>query len=271
MDDVNQDRDGSTDSAMDIHLNAGRSLLNFIDRSPTPFHVVDELRRWLKKKSFMELDEADAWELRSGGKYFVIRNDSSLVAFVVGEQVPEVAGMKIIGAHTDSPNLKIKPNPAYEKNGYVQLGVEVYGGVLLSTWTDRDLSLAGRVVLEGKGSRLESRLLMINRPILRIPQLAIHLNRKVNDKGLILNKQTHMAPTMALADAEMNCETRLRDMVAEELRCPPEEIAGMELSLFDLQKGVLGGPENEFLFSARLDDLASCHAATTALLESETK
>lgn len=271
MDDISMDREGSTDSEPEVYQKAGQSLLDFIDRSPTPFHAVDELKRWLFENNFTELHEADAWSLARGGKYFVIRNDSSLIAFVVGEQAPEVSGMKIIGAHTDSPNLKIKPNPAYEKNGYVQLGVEVYGGVLLSTWTDRDLSLAGRVVLGGRGSRLESRLFRVNRPILRIPQLAIHLNREVNEKGLILNKQTHMAPVLALTNPELKSEAQLRDLVAGEMQCLPGEITSLELSLFDMQKGALGGAGKEFLFSARLDNLASCHAATTALLECESK
>ena len=125
-----------------------QSLLGFIDRSPTPFHAVQEMTSALSNKGFIELKETDAWTLKPNGKYFLTRNDSSLIAFVVGSE-PE---FKIIGAHTDSPNLRLKPQAVYAKNGYLQLGVEVYGGVLLSTWTDRDLSLAGRVILAGKKS-----------------------------------------------------------------------------------------------------------------------
>ena len=123
-----------------------RSLLEFIDKSPTPFHAVKTLKDQLQKAEYVELYEHEEWKLSPGGQYFVVRNGSSLVAFSVGSEKPQDSGFKIIGAHTDSPNLRLKPNPTYVKNGYVQLGVEVYGGALLSTWTDRDLSLAGRVI-----------------------------------------------------------------------------------------------------------------------------
>lgn len=252
----------------DPYLPAGRSLLEFIDRSPTPFHAVAELGRMLKAGGFAELDEADAWDLAPGGKYYATRNGSSLAAFVVGSRPPETAGFKIIGAHTDSPNLRIKPNPAYEKNGYVQLGVEVYGGVLLSTWTDRDLSLAGRVVLKSGKREPATRLVKIDRPVLRIPQLAIHLNRSVNDKGLVLNQQTHLPPILALTRDKTKPGDVLKNLLAGEIGCKAEDIASMELSLYDVQKGAFAGAEGEFLFAPRLDNLASCHAAATALLES---
>ena len=119
-----------------------QDLLNFIDRSPTPFHAVDEMKHLLFHEGYSELKEISPWELTPNGKYFLTRNDSSLIAFIFGMKAHDASGFKIIGAHTDSPNLKLKPNPTYKKNGYLQLGVEVYGGVLLSTWTDRDLSLA---------------------------------------------------------------------------------------------------------------------------------
>ncbi|MGY8765414.1 MAG: M18 family aminopeptidase, partial [Nitrospinaceae bacterium] len=182
-----------------------RSLLDFIDKSPTPFHAVKTLKDQLKKAEYVELYEHEEWKISAGGQYFVVRNDSSLVAFSVGSEKPQDSGFKIIGAHTDSPNLRLKPNPAYVKNGYVQLGVEVYGGALLSTWTDRDLSLAGRVILKVTNEKSSktvhdkykslpsldnygcvTRLVKFNRPLLRIPQLAIHLNRSVNEKGLVL-------------------------------------------------------------------------------------
>ena len=127
----------------------------------------------------------------------IVRNDSSLIAFIIGTKTKNASGFKIIGAHTDSPNLKLKPNPAYEKSGYIQLGVEVYGGVLLTTWTDRDLSLAGRVIIKGK-KEPQSKLVRFDEPLLRIPQLAIHLNRDVNEKGLTLNKQNHLPPIFSM-------------------------------------------------------------------------
>lgn len=267
------------------------SLLELIDRSPTPFHAVEQFKDQLESEGYVELAEQDSWDLSQGGKYFVTRNGSSLTAFCVGSKLPEEAGFKIIGAHTDSPNLRLKPNPTYVKSGYVQLGVEVYGGALLTTWTDRDLSLAGRVVLRStvpkktrKSSHTkqksssslmdygcESRLVKFGRPLLRIPQLAIHLNRSVNEKGLVLNPQNHLPPVFALADGKIKSKKMLEELVAGELKCKPGDILGMELQLFDLQKGTLAGANNEFIFASRLDNLASCHAAMSALLESPRK
>jgi len=243
------------------------SLLELIDASPTPFHATSELAALLKAEGFTEVREADTWSLKKGGRYYVTRNDSSLVAFVMGSKPAEQAGFKMIGAHTDSPNLRLKPNPVYQKSGYVQLGVEVYGGVLLTTWTDRDLSLAGRVVLKSKKGVPVSRLLKINRPLLRIPQLAIHLNREVNEKGLQLNMQTHLPPILQMAEKNLSSENVLKKLVSRELRCKAEEIVSFDLALYDVQDSTFAGPNNEFVFAPRLDNLASCHAATLGLLE----
>ena len=204
--------------------------------------------------------------------------------------MPEEVGFKIIGAHTDSPNLRLKPNPTYIKNGYIQLGVEVYGGALLTTWTDRDLSLAGRVILRESPKQISksrhskknlfpsfmesgsiTQLVKFDRPLLRISQLAIHLNRSVNEKGLVLNPQKHLPPVFALVDKNIKSNKILEELVSEELGCKPADIIGLDLQLFDLQKGSLGGMNNEFIFSSRLDNLASCHAAVVALLDSPKK
>ena len=242
-----------------------QSLLEFIDRSPTPFHAVQEITNTLSNKGFIEIKETDAWRLKPNGRYFLTRNDSSLIAFVVGSK-PE---FKIIGAHTDSPNLRLKPQAVYAKNGYLQLGVEVYGGVLLSTWTDRDLSLAGRVVLAGKKNP-STKLIRFKQALLRIPQLAIHLNRNVNKKGLILNEQNHLPPIFSMQNKSAPDEV-LKKMVARELKCKPVNIMGLDLSLYDTQPGTLAGAEREFIFSGRLDNLASCHSAMHALTESTMK
>ncbi|MBT4128781.1 MAG: M18 family aminopeptidase [Nitrospina sp.] len=242
-----------------------QSLLEFIDRSPTPFHAVQEITSTLSNKGFIEIKETDAWRLKPNGRYFLTRNDSSLIAFVVGSK-PE---FKIIGAHTDSPNLRLKPQAVYAKNGYLQLGVEVYGGVLLSTWTDRDLSLAGRVVLAGKKNP-STKLIRFKQALLRIPQLAIHLNRNVNKKGLILNEQNHLPPIFSMQNKSAPDEV-LKKMVARELKCKPVNIMGLDLSLYDTQPGALAGAEREFIFSGRLDNLASCHSAMHALTESTMK
>ncbi len=247
-----------------------QALLDFIDASPTPFHAVDGLKSLLLGNGYRELNEEEAWSVTPGDKCFVTRNDSSLVVFEAGGEAPHVSGFKIIGAHTDSPNLRLKPNPVYEKNGYIQFGVEVYGGVLLGTWTDRDLSLAGRVLVKSDGNVTESVLVKSDHPLARVPQLAIHLNRKVNDKGLILNQQTHMPPIVSMVDELISSESVLKQWVAGEIKRPVDDIAGLELMLHDVQKSAFAGMNDEFLFAPRLDNLASCHAATLSLLESET-
>ena len=245
-------------------------LLEFIDHSPTPFHAVEEMKSELIAQGYSELKESDAWELTNNSKHFVTRNDSSLIAFIVGTKTKDASGFKVIGAHTDSPNLKLKPNPSYEKNGYLQIGVETYGGVLLTTWTDRDLSLAGRVIIKGK-KQPQSKLILFDEPLLRIPQLAIHLNRDVNEKGLILNKQNHLPPIFSLSDKKGSNKNLLEKRVAQKLKCKSADILNMELSLYDTQSGAIGGAEGEFIFSSRLDNLASCHAALQALIQSKTK
>jgi aspartyl aminopeptidase len=244
-----------------------RDLLTFIDRSPTPFHAVQEMASTLSEKGFQELDETDAWGLASNGKYFLTRNGSSLIAFTVGSKPDN--GFKIIGAHTDSPNLRLKPNAGFAKSGYLQLGVEVYGGVLLSTWTDRDLSLAGRVILGNKKKPI-SKLVRFEEPLLRIPQLAIHLNRDVNKKGLLLNEQNHLPPIFSLQNKSSSDEILLT-MISRQLKCRPADVIGLELSLYDTQPGTIAGPEGEFIYSSRLDNLASCHSALHALTESTQK
>ena len=255
---------------MSNERNKIQDLLNFIDRSPTPFHAVNEMKNFLFHEGYTELKETSPWKLTPNGKYFLTRNDSSLIAFIVGMKTKDASGFKIIGAHTDSPNLKLKPNPAYEKNGYLQLGIEVYGGVLLSTWTDRDLSLAGRVIIKGKKQPL-SKLVRFDDPLLRIPQLAIHLNRDVNEKGLVLNKQKHLPPIISLTGKKNPAKGLLEKMIGKKLKCRPADILSMELSLYDPQRASTGGAHGEFIFSGRLDNLASCHASLIALIESKNK
>jgi aspartyl aminopeptidase len=187
-----------------------QDLLEYIDDSPTPFHAVAETVTRLEAHGYRPLDETEAWEVSAGAKVYVARGGGSVAAFHIGSAPAHEAGFHLIGAHTDSPNLRVKPNPELKQVGYGQLGVEPYGGVLLHTWLDRDLSLAGRVSL-ADGS---TRLIDFGRELLRIPSLAIHLNRKVNTEGLKLNAQKHMAPVLALDGLE---DMDLRALLAEEL------------------------------------------------------
>jgi aspartyl aminopeptidase len=243
------------------------SLISYLDASPTPFHAAAESARLLREAGFVALSEQDAWELAPGMRAYVVRADSSLVAFVCGEKPPADAGFLIIGAHTDSPNLRIKPSPDVSRHGYRQLAVEAYGGVLLTTWLDRDLSLAGRVSVSDGRDAPRTLLVDLARPLLRIPNLAIHLNRNVNSDGLVLNAQAHLAPILGLLSEDGES---LRELLASELGArgtpsKPEAILGWDLSLYDVQGATVSGVNGEFIQSARLDNLASCFAAVTAL------
>jgi aspartyl aminopeptidase len=243
-------------------------LLAFVREAPTPFHAVDATARRLTAARFVELGAAAPWEGLAGGRYFVIHGGTSLIAFVVPSS-RKLDGFRIVGAHTDSPNLRLKPKPEYAKEGYAQLGVEVYGGALLSSWLDRDLSLAGRVfVRDGSApTGVVPRLLRIDRPLLRVPQLAIHLDRDVNDKGLVLNKQEHLAPVIGLAEGHEG----LHALAAKELGVAKDDVAALELMLYDVTPPSIAGARGEFVFSARLDNLAMCHAATRALADAAPK
>lgn len=240
-----------------------RRLLDYVDASPTPFHAVAEATRLLEAGGYTVLEESEAWQLEAGGRYAVTRNDSTLIAFQVGSD--PAAGFRLVGAHTDSPNLRLKPNAPYGKEGYRQLGVEVYGGVLLATWTDRDLSLAGRVTLRDDPT---PRLLRVDRPLCRVANIAIHLNREANDKGLGLNKQTHLPPLIGL-EGEGEDPRWFEGFLAGELGVESEQILGYDLMLYDVVPSTVSGLAGEFIHAPRLDNLGSCHAGLEALLNTQ--
>jgi aspartyl aminopeptidase len=249
-----------------------RDLMAFIDASPTPYHAVEQAAQRLSRAGFRLLKEEDAWELTPGMRGYVVRGGSSIAAVIVGQAPAREAGFLLIGAHTDSPNLRVRPLPDVRAHGYRQLAVEPYGGLLQSTWMDRDLSIAGRVVVAddsapgGDGGR--THLVDWKRPLLRIPNLAIHLNRTVNSEGLKLNPQTQMVPVLGLTgpgedlDFSELLAARLREQGA---KASAEAIVGYDLCLYDVQPAALAGLHDELLLAARLDNLASCHAAIEAL------
>ena len=239
-------------------MSATARLLELLAASPTPFHAVEASAATLARHGFSELREEDPWELAPGQKRYVKRGGSALVAFVVPERA---SGFRVVGAHTDSPNLRLKPRAAYEKHGYLQLGVEVYGGALLNSWLDRDLGIAGRVFVEGGASRL----VCIDRPMCRVTQLAIHLDREVNDKGVVLHRQEHLPPIVGLSPGYD--EAAFAADIAKAAGVDASEIVSTELMLFDVAKPTLGGARDELIFSARLDNLAMCHAAIEARTE----
>lgn len=247
-----------------------KELIDFIYDSPTAFHAVDSAKTILDQQGFTELKEENSWNLEKGGKYYVTKNDSALTAFVVGLGKVEEHGFRIIGAHTDSPCFRIKPAAEMTvEEHYVKLNTETYSGPILSTWMDRPLSVAGRVTLRG-GDLFNptTKLVNINKPILIIPNLAIHMNRNVN-QGVELNKQKDMLPLMGLINESLEKGNYLISTIAKILNVEFKEILDFDLFLYEYEKGTIVGLNDEFISSPRMDDLAMVHAGITAIAKSE--
>jgi aspartyl aminopeptidase len=265
-----------------------QDLLDVIDASPSPWHVVATSVARLSKAGFMALEESEAWQLEQGGRYYVTRAGSSIIAFTIGQNPLPTSGFHMVGAHTDSPGLRLKPHAAYASDGLIRIGVEVYGGPILATFADRDLSMAGRVNVPTAPSSdknslqtpasekhgFATHLIQLDHPVLRLPNLAIHMNREVNDKGLKFNKQTELPLLFGqvAADAATNgisADAQFLGAIAALLKLEAKDIINFELNVFDTQKGVIWGANQEFVANSQLDNLASCHAALTALLANE--
>lgn len=245
-----------------------QDLLHFIDASPSAWHAVDTTKVRFNNAGFTELHETDAWQLKAGHSYYVTRGDASIIAFRLGKKALTEAGLRIVGAHTDSPGLRLKPKAAYAGGGFVRIGVEVYGGPILATFTDRDLSIAGRVsVRNGTGHTLK--LIKFDRALVRLPNLAIHMNREVNEKGLVLNKQNELPLLFGETEDGIAAEQQFLNLIAKQAGVALEDILTFELNVFDTQKGCFWGAQQEFIANSQLDNLASCHAALSALLASE--
>jgi aspartyl aminopeptidase len=241
-------------------------LLAFINRSPTPYHAVAESVRRLEAAGFVSLSGTDIWRVSPGDRFYLVRGDGSLITFEMGSESPVCGGFRIIGAHSDSPNLRLKPRPDVSKEGYRQLGVAPYGGLLLHTWLDRDLSIAGRVSISSD-SGPRTVLIAFDRPLVRIPSLAIHLSPELKTEGLKLNPQQHSVPIAGLADAPEFVEflaSELREQAIANVQ--PQEILAFDLMLHDAQPAAVSGARGDFIYAPRLDNLASCHAALTALI-----
>lgn len=255
---------------MSDELTFAEELIDFIYESPSAFHAVESVKSILDKKGFSELKEEEKWNLKKGSKYYVTKNNSAIFAFAVGTGNIEEEGFKIIGAHTDSPSFRIKPNPEMvAENTYVKLNTEVYGGPILNTWMDRPLGVAGRVTLRSENPLYPvNKLVNINRPIMIIPNLAIHMNRDVN-KGVELNRQKDVLPLLSLVNDEMEKGNYLLNTVAKELKVEAKDIIDFDLFLYEFEKGSIVGLNNEFISTGRLDDLAMVHAGITALTKVE--
>ena len=238
-----------------------QSLIDFLNAAPTPFHAVQVMADKLLDAGFKELHEENQWNTEPG-KYFVTRNQSSIIAFNLGSTELPKSGIRIVGAHTDSPCLKAKPRPNRNKLGYHQIGVEVYGGVLLNPWFDRDLSLAGRVTHKSTEGKLQNTLIDLKKPIAIIPSLAIHLDREANNNRKV-NPETDMAPVLLQSEADYSLE----ELIAPHIN--DHEILATELSFYDTNPAAVIGERDQFLASARLDNLLSCFTGLTSLVEAD--
>ncbi len=251
-------------------------LLAFLQHSPTPFHAVGEMVQRLSQAGFQRLLESDEWfpgnQADISGRYYVIRNDSSIIAFVLNKPLPE-NGFRMMGAHTDSPCLKVKPEPEIISQNYLQLGVEIYGGVLLNTWFDRELSLAGKVSFVDRKGTVQHALIDFEKTVAVIPSLAIHLDREANNNHCI-NAQQHMPPVlMKIPDGkqtQVNFRKILLSLVqAQHETMKAEQVLDYELSFYDVQVPAVVGLHDDFIASARLDNLLSCYTALQALLKTQ--
>ncbi|KAL4425327.1 hypothetical protein ABPG75_009343 [Micractinium tetrahymenae] len=283
----------SAPAAADLAI--ASDLLAYLNASVTEFHAVEEARQRLLAAGFTQLSERQGWEgLQKGGRYFFTRNGSTLVAFAVGAKYEPGNGFMMAGAHTDSPCFKLKPVSKSVKSGYGMVNCEPYGGLLHHTWFDRDLSVAGRVLVR-EGDTLVHRLVSVPKPILRIPMLAIHLQRDLSTAGFNPNKQTQCTPLLATsikqklegssgeaaggeaaaagngAAADVSAAARhhplLLRLLAKELGCRPEDIVDFDLNVIDTQPGVIGGGEDEFIFCGRLDNLCMSYCSLQALID----
>jgi aspartyl aminopeptidase len=237
------------------------NLMHFLDSCPTAWHAVDYIAKELKSRHFEELDEGQPWKIRRGGAYFVRRNGSTLGAFVIPKKAPHA--FTLLGAHTDSPTFKIKPNAEFLKENVLMLGVEVYGGPLLTSWLNRDLGIAGRVVYKDTKNKICEALVRLDSAPLLIPQLAIHLDRNVNENGLILNKQDHLAVLAALVDPKKKKTAYLESLIKEQVAL--HTLLGHDLFLYPLEKARLMGSQKEMLASYRIDNLGGVHAILSAM------
>lgn len=246
-----------------MYQETSREVLNFIEHSPSCFHAVEQLSQMLDQAGYQRLKECDGWTLEQGGKYYVTRNGSSIIAFHVGQQLDNYH-FQITASHSDSPSYKVKEKAELKgKGGYLQLNTEGYGGMICSSWLDRPLSLAGRVLVR-QGNVVETRLLNIDRDLLLIPNVAIHMNRDVNS-GMKYNQQVDMLPLFSAGECG---ENSYYELIAQELGVKPEDVVGCDLYLYPRVAPSLWGAKEEFISSPRLDDLQCAYTSMKAMVDS---
>ena len=247
-------------------------LLEYIYNSPTSFHAVNTSTQILKDNGFEEIKLNEKWNLKDKGRYYVVKNSSALVAFIINSNNIENEGFRIISSHSDSPSFRIKPNSQMSvENTYLKLNTECYGGPILSTWLDRPLSIAGRVIVKGEGIiNPKERLVNLKKPICIIPNVAIHLNKSINE-GYKYNKQNDMLPLVGLINDTLEKDNFLLNEISKELNIKVDDILDFDLFLYEYEKGCLMGINEEFISTGRLDNLSMAHASLNALLNTNGK
>ena len=246
-----------------------REVIEFIDECPSTYHVAKNCSEILEENGFERLIPQEKWYLKKGGKYYVKKSNSTVVAFTLGTDINFKKGFKIFGSHTDSPGFRIKPNPEMVTENILRLNTEVYGGPILSTWFDRPLSIAGRVVVKSDNLFLPRTVrVKIEEPLMIIPNLAIHQNREVNN-GVKIDKQADTLPVLGLINSQLEKDDYLLRLIAEKMKLKKEDILDFDLYVYSIEKGYLAGANEEFISAPKIDNLASVYAGLLGLVEAE--
>ena len=246
-----------------------REVIEFIDECPSTYHVAKNCSEILEENGFERLIPQEKWNLKKGGKYYVKKSNSTVVAFTLGTDINLKKGFKIFGSHTDSPGFRIKPNPEMVTENILRLNTEVYGGPILSTWFDRPLSIAGRVVVKSDNIFLPKTIrVKIEEPLMVIPNLAIHQNREVNN-GVKIDRQADTLPVLGLINDKLEKDDYLLKRLAEKMKFKKEDILDFDLSVYTIEKGSLAGAKEEFISAPKIDNLASVYAGLLGLVEAE--
>lgn len=250
-------------------INFAKDFLNFSYKSPSAFLTIENAVKILDDFGYSKLDIKDSWELKKNQKYYLTINDTSFFAFKTSSKDINETFFKIVGSHTDSPSIKIKPSPEIIENDYLKLNVEIYGGPILNTWLDRPLGISGRVYTKSENAFLpKPHIINVNKPLMIIPNLAIHQNREVN-KGVELNRQIDMLPIATLIKEKSEQNNFLIELISKEINVNVSEILDFEIYLHEIDKGSFVGTDSEFLSASRIDNLASVYTSLMALEESE--
>ena len=248
-------------------LKLAKHLINFIDESPSNYFACINAKNILNEKGFIELFETEDWKLKKGGKYFVTINDSGIIAFTIGSEKISKSGYKIAASHTDSPGFLIKPNPEINRKGFNILNTEVYGGPILNTWFDRPLSIAGRLIVKGENIFAPKTIkVKIDKPVMTIPNLAIHQNREVNN-GVKIDRQNDVLPVLSLINEKFEKEEFLTKLILENVDVRKEDILDFDLYVYCWEKGCLLGANEEMISSPKIDNLASVYTGLLGLFE----